>query len=139
MSKKKKYDEHVLPCEHYIRDGSCCLGDNCMFIHDIRLKSKIKNKLPNVKHSNDNIRKNKDSFYYSKDRIFSRKRNNLYLPEKIYYEDRPRLSVFKHLSQGKSITELNENNSVDDKNKIYKYDNGNIMYENLIKFIQENN
>ena len=137
MTKKKIYDEHVLPCENYIRDGFCCLGDKCRFIHDIRLKSKIKNKLPNTKHSNDNIRKAKDSFYYSKNKIFSKRRNNLYLPEKINTDSRPRLSVFKHLSQGKSIGELKDDNSPINENKVNNYDNGNNMYENLIKFIQK--
>ena len=135
-----------LPCENFIRDGCCAYKHKCKYIHDIRLET-ISQDTPK-KGINKNFRNNeqemKCSFYYDKVQRTS-KENEIYEPYLKYeYIDDRRLDVFKHLGQGKSISDYEYKsfdkysiNSYENQIINFEYQKGYLLYINLINFLED--
>ena len=144
---KSKDEYKTLPCENFIRDGCCIYKDRCNYIHDIRLEIILKDKPK--KGINKNFKNydehNKCSFFYDKIPCTS-KQNEVYEPNRDheYVSSHRRLDVFKHLGQGKSIS--NYEHKSFDKYSIksyesqlinFEYQKGYLLYSNLIKFLED--
>ena len=142
----QKDDFKTLPCENFIRDGCCVYKKKCKYIHDIRLEI-ICQKTP-IKGINKDFQKRdkdilKNSFFYDKvSPVLDQ--HEVYEPKfDINYLNHRRLDVFKHLGNGKSISNYENNhnyynlkNNYTDNQKIrYDYQKGFILYRNLIEYL----
>ena len=145
--RNKSHTEYKsLPCENFIRDGCCAYKHKCKYIHDIRLETIVQD-TPKKGINKNFINNDEDikcSFFYDKVQITS-KENEIYEPYLEYkYIDHRRLDVFKHLGQGKSISDYEHKSfdrySIDSyENQIinFEYQKGYLLYSNLIKFLED--
>ena len=141
----------TLPCESIVMCGYCPYGSKCEYIHDIRLFNYVDHhtieQIKKIKKNKCIIHdKIKDVYFYDKDfNSYGNIKKKVYIPNSNENHFTRRLDVFKHLSNGKSIYDYQENdsqiiniNSHEDKSINYDYQKGYYLYKGLVTYISQN-
>ncbi len=138
---EKKFTANTLPCVAFTTLGTCVLRNRCKFIHDPRVKSLNKDRkcikdeyLCFDKRKQDHISCDNDVFFYPPSYSLDSK----YCPT-ICHKSYRRLPVFEQLSKGISPKDNNYVYDVIHKNKVQDSFGAIKMYNNLCKFIQNEN